>query len=125
MRNAEVDALLGASDGDPAGTTERMSTDTNEQPVQDTAREMDHEVDRMQAGIADLGEHIEQAAKKADVTRELTGQGSSPRRGSAAGEMQTPPASSEAATGVEDPGDPLRDVVDGSDVAPSDDGEAT
>lgn len=102
-----------------------MSTDTNEQPVQDAASDMDHEAERMQAGIADLGEHIEQAANKADVTRELTGEGSSPRRGSAAGEMQTPTASREAGTGVEDPGDPLRDVVDGSDVAPSDDGEAT
>lgn len=102
-----------------------MSTDPDEQPVQDAAREMDHEAQRMQADIADLGEHIDQASQKADVTRELTGGGSSPRRGSAAGEMQTPPASREAGDGVQDPGDPLGSAVDGSDVAPGDDGEAT
>jgi hypothetical protein len=47
-----------------------MTADDDERSIERTEAEMAAEADRMRAGLDELGEHAEDAAKKARVTRE-------------------------------------------------------
>lgn len=98
-----------------------MSADTNDAPAQDTVRQMGEEAERMQARVDELGEHIGEASKKAEATRDLAGESSGGGKEAASGEIETPAVSGEPDSGDEDPGEPLSDVVGESDVAPGDD----
>jgi hypothetical protein len=94
--------------------------DTNDRPAQDTERQMGEEAERMQARVEELGEHIDEASKKAQATRELAGERAGGRKEAASGEMETPAVSDEPSSGDEDPGEPLDEVVGESDVGPGD-----
>jgi hypothetical protein len=47
-----------------------MSADKNEQAIRDTQQDMADEAERMERGLEELGEHADDAEKKAQVTRE-------------------------------------------------------
>lgn len=47
-----------------------MSPDADEKSVQRTQKEMSEEADRMESRLDDLGDDIDEAAKKAKVTRD-------------------------------------------------------
>jgi hypothetical protein len=47
-----------------------MSADKNERAIRDTQQDMADEAARMQRGLEELDEHADEAAKKAQVTRE-------------------------------------------------------
>lgn len=97
------------------GTYQRMSADTNDDPV----RQMGGEAERMQARVDELGEHVKEASNKAQYTRDQAGD-TSGGKDAPSGEMETPAVSRDADDGDADPGEPLDEVVGDDDVAPGD-----
>jgi hypothetical protein len=67
-----------------------MSADKNERAMRDTQQDMADEAERMERRLEELGEHADDAEKKAQLTREQ-----------AATEMDEPPGGGESG-GAED-----------------------
>jgi hypothetical protein len=68
--DASVEPETRESHGALAGRQRRMSPDADEKSVQSTQTEMTGEADRMESRLDDLGDKIDEAAKKAKVTRD-------------------------------------------------------
>jgi glyoxylase I family protein len=102
-------APAGASDADAAGRQERMTPDDDDRSVQQTEAEMAVEADRMQARLDELGEHAEEASKKAQVTREQADLDADEPLGDVAGDWEDTASTEDDPTGaVDEPQDAER-----------------
>ncbi|MEA2131300.1 MAG: hypothetical protein QOJ85_4191 [Solirubrobacteraceae bacterium] len=95
-------APASASDADATGKQERMTPDDDERSVQQTEEEMAAEADRMQARLDELGEHAEEASKKAKVTREQSDLDADEPPGDVAGDWEDTASTDDDPTGAVD-----------------------